>query len=159
MRLCLHLAGLSACTATTKHTHPHTECNKDESQFALALQDASPCNLAMEDIIRIRRLLTFWQVEEKLRFGFEYGYTIKQFSWASLVLANDSLIILTDSSLFLVSALWLFGVENEHIILLSFASETGEQFEHASRYNNKHTTVVFMQVLESAWFTRLQHSH
>lgn len=150
MCLCLHVADLSACTAT-RYEHTHVVCNEDECQFALALQDASPCNLATADVISISRLLTFWQVEPKLCFGLEYCYLMSQSSWASLALANDSLINLRDSILFLVSAPQLFGVETEHIIVLSFESETEEQFALASLSKCKQTTVVFMQLSESAW--------
>lgn len=59
-------------------------------------------------------------------------------------MAKDSLINLTNSSLFLVSALQDFGVEIEHIILLS---ETEEQL---ALCKHKQTTAVFTQLLESA---------
>lgn len=136
-----------------EYEHTDKDCNEGECQVAVVLQDASLCNLATADIKRIRWFLTFWQVEPKLCFGLEYGYLMSQSSWASLALANDSLINLTDSSLFLVSALQLFGVEIEHIILLSPESETEEQFALASLCKHKQTTAVFMQLLKSAWLT------
>ncbi len=145
-----------------EYEHTGLDCNEGECQVAVVLQDASLCNLATEDIKRTRWFLTSWQVEPKLCFGLEYGYLMSQSSWASLALANDSLINLTDSSLFLVSALQLFGVEIEHIILLSFESETEEQFALSSLCKHKQTTAVFMQLSKSAWLTNeveLRHSH
>lgn len=146
----------TCCThmhANTVWDHMDMDCNQDECQVSVALLQDAPthCNLATEDIKRKRWFLTFWQVEPKLCFGLEYGYLMSQSSWASLALANDSLINLTDSSLFLVSAPQLFGVEIEHIISLSFESETEEQFALASHCKHKQTTAVFMQLLESAW--------
>ena len=66
----------------------------------------SPCH--SQDIRSMRWLLTFWQVEPKLCFGLECGYLMSQPSRASLSAADDPLINLTDSSLFLVSARRLF---------------------------------------------------
>lgn len=57
---------------------------------------------------------------------------MSQSSLASLALANVSLIDLTESSLFVVSAPEHFGVETGQIILLSFESETEEQFALAA---------------------------
>lgn len=131
----------------------HMCCKEHECQVCVAPQEASPCGLATVEIKRIRRFLTFWQGEPKLCFGLEYGYLMSQSSWASLALANDSLINLTNSSLFLVSAQQLFGEEIEHIILLSFEFEAEEQLALASLCKHKQTTAVFMQLLESARLT------
>lgn len=66
---------------------------------------------------------------------------MSQSSLAPLALANVSLIDLTESSLFVVSASEHFGVETGQIILLSFESETEEQLCTCSSFekaNDRH---------------------
>lgn len=131
---------------SNKVPEPRHGC--DRSPCVAACQRSQLSNRGQSRHKSMADFLTDWT---KAVFWFGVGYLMSQSSLASLALANVSLIDLTESSLFVVSASEHFGVETGQIILLSFECETEEQFPLAAVLQTQTNSTCVYAVCLALW--------